>query len=232
MNKVKFRDLQMKKRIYRVLNLSTNILIILFLTGLAIYYFLTNNTNNRQYASLGVIGFSLFPFVFELATKRILPNTMYLFVNIYIIFAGVLGSALSFYTNFSWFDIVIHSFMGYFAGAVGLFVLCASKDEKKMNVWTIALFCLSFSLFVEGVWELFEFAVDLAFPTMEMQGVNFEGQAFPLVTDTMVDIFCNFCGAIVFALHFLLAKLLYKNLGIESMRREFYSYREIEENLK
>ena len=225
MNKVKFRDLQMKTRIYRVLNLSINIAIILFLTGLAIYYFLTNNTNNRQYASLGVIGFSLFPLIFELATRGRLPNTMYLFINIYIIFAGVLGSALSFYSTFSWFDIVIHSFMGYFAAAVGLFVLCANGDEKVMKVCSIALFCLSFSLLIEGLWELFEFGIDLFVPSMEMQGANFEGQAFPLVTDTMVDIFCNFCGAMVFFLHFLFAKYFQKNLGIESMTKEFNSYR-------
>ncbi len=226
MSKGKFRELKFKTRIYRILNLSLNFAIILFLAGLAVYYFLTNNTNNRQFASIGVIGFSLLPLIFELASRGRIPNTMYLFINIYIIFAGVIGSALSFYTNYSWFDLVIHSFMGYFAGAVGLFVLCASGDEKKMNVWTVALFCLSFSLLVEGVWELFEFAVDLGFPTMEMQGVNFEGQAFPLVTDTMVDIFCNFCGAIVFVFHFLIAKMTRKNLGIESMTREFDSYRE------
>jgi len=226
MSKVKFRDLKFRTRIYRILNLSLNFAIILFLAGLAVYYFLTNNTDNRQYASIGVIGFSFLPLVFELIFRKRIPNTMYLFVNIYIIFAGVIVSALSFYANIAWFDIVIHSFMGYFAGAVGLFVLCASGDEKTMKIWTIALFCLSFSLFVEGVWELFEFAIDLIFPTMEMQGVNFEGQAFPLVTDTMVDIFCNFCGAVVFVLHFVLAKLTKKNLGIESMAREFYSYKE------
>ena len=226
MSKVKFRDLKFRTRIYRILNLSLNFAIILFLAGLAVYYFLTNNTDNRQYASIGVIGFSFLPLAFELIFRKRIPNTMYLFVNIYIIFAGVIGSALSFYANIAWFDIVIHSFMGYFAGAVGLFVLCASEDEKTMKIWTIALFCLSFSLLVEGVWELFEFAIDLIFPTMEMQGVNFEGQAFPLVTDTMVDIFCNFCGAVVFVLHFVLAKLTKKNLGIESMAREFYSYKE------
>lgn len=226
MSKVKFRDLKFRTRIYRILNLSLNFAIILFLAGLAVYYFLTNNTDNRQYASIGVIGFSFLPFIFELIFRKRIPNTMYLFINIYIIFAGVIGSALSFYANIAWFDIVIHSFMGYFAGAVGLFVLCASEDEKTMKIWTIALFCLSFSLLVEGVWELFEFAIDLIFPTMEMQGVNFEGQAFPLVTDTMVDIFCNFCGAVVFVIHFVLAKLTKKNLGIESMAREFYSYKE------
>ncbi len=228
MAKVRFRDLSKKSRIYRVLNLSINLLIILFLLILAIYYFMTNNPSHRQYASLGVVGFSLFPLIFEIASRGRIPNTLYLFVNIYIIFAGVIGSALSFYTTFAWFDIVIHSFMGYFASAVGLFFLCVLGDQPKMRIISVALFCLSFSLLIEGMWELFEFGIDLLVPSMEMQGINFTGQNFPLVTDTMVDIFCNFCGAVVFFLHYIIAKNLHKNLGIESMVKEFSPVKNIQ----
>ncbi len=224
MYKTKFRELNKKTRIFRILNLSLNLLIILTLIGLVIYYYLTNNAFNRQYASLGVIGFSLFPLIFEFLTRRRIPNTLFLLLLIYIIFAGVLGSALSFYTIYWWFDIVIHSFMGYFAAAIGLFLLCFFDDQKNMKIITIALFCLSFSLLIEGVWELFEFGIDLLVPSMEMQGVNFEGQNFPLVTDTMVDIFCNFCGALVFFLHYIFAKALKRSLGINAMIREFSNH--------
>ena len=86
------------------------------------------------------------------------------------------------------------------------------------------MFCLSFSLFIEGVWELFEFGVDLIIPSMEMQGENFTGQNFPLVTDTMIDIFCNFAGAFIFFLHYIIAKLTRKNLGIDAMIGEFNRY--------
>lgn len=224
MYKTKFRELERKTRIFRVLNLSLNLIIILFLVGLVIYYLLANNPNNRAYASIGVIGFSLFPLLFELITKRRIPNTLFLFVLIYIIFAGVIGSALSFYTTYWWFDIVIHSFMGYFAAVIGLFLLCFFDDERKMSIISIALFCLSFSLLIEGVWELFEFGVDLVLPSMEMQGINFQGQNFPLVTDTMVDIFCNFCGALIFFIHLLIAKAGKRSLGINAMIREFSVY--------
>jgi len=220
-SKIKFRDLSKKSRIYRVLNLSINISIIVFLLSLVIYYFVTNNANNRQYASIGVIGFSLIPIIFDIASKGRIPNTLYLFVNIYIIFAGVIGSALSFYTIYSWYDIVIHSFMGYFAGAIGLFFLCVLKDQPRMSIVSIAVFCLSFSLLIEGMWELFEFGVDLLAPSMEMQGVNFPGQNYPLVIDTMVDIFCNFCGAVVFFTHYIIDQKAHKKLGIDLMIKEF-----------
>ncbi len=216
----------MKTRIFRVLNLSLNLIIILFLIGISVYYMATNNPNNRVYASIGVIGFSLFPLLFELITKRRIPNTLFLFLLIYIIFAGVIGSALSFYTIYWWYDVVVHSFMGYFAAAIGLFLLCFFDDERKMSIISIALFCLSFSLLIEGAWELFEFGVDLVLPSMEMQGVNFQGQNFPLVTDTMVDIFCNFCGAFIFFIHLLLAKAGKRSLGIDAMIKEFSIYNE------
>lgn len=216
----RLRNATKRNRIFKILNLSLNLTIIIFLIGLTIYYFATNNSN-RQYACLGIIGFSLIPLIFEFCSKKGIPNYLYLFVNIYIIFAGVWGSALNGYTTYWWFDIVIHSFMGYFAAVVGLFFLCLMEDHHLMKIFTVAVFCLSFSLLVEGVWELFEFGVDLIIPTMEMQGVNFADQNFPLVTDTMVDIFCNFIGAFVFFIHYLVAKSSRKNLGIDSMIREF-----------
>ena len=208
---------------FRVLNVSLNILIIAFLIALAIYYFISNNTANRQYACLGLVGFSFIPFIFEWISRRQIPNYLYFFVNIYNIFAGVWGSALSAYTTYWWFDIVIHTFMGYFAGAVGLFFLCNLDDQKKMRMISVALFCLSFSLLIEGVWELFEFAIDLIAPSMQMQGINYVGENFPLVTDTMVDILCNFIGALVFFIHYILEKTTKRKLGIDSMIKEFSS---------
>lgn len=206
---------------FRVLNISLNIFIIVFLVALAIYYFISNNSSNRQYACLGLVGFSFIPFIFELLSRSKIPNHLYFFINIYNIFAGVLGSGLSAYTIYWWYDIVIHTFMGYFAGVVGLFFLCLLDDQRKIRVVTVALFCLSFSLLIEGIWELFEFAIDLIAPSMQMQGINYPGENVPLVTDTMVDILCNFMGALVFFIHYIIAKTSRKNLGIDSMIGEF-----------
>jgi len=221
MQKQKFKDLSKSERVFRTVNLSLNFAIILFLIGLSIYYFLANNSSNRQYACLGVAGFSFSPIIFETLSKKRIPNYLYFFVNAYILFAGVWGSALSGYKNFWWFDIIIHTFMGYFASVVGLFFLCFLKEQNKLKIITVALFCLCFSLFIEGIWELFEYGVDLILPSMEMQGNNFSGQNFPLVIDTMEDLFCNFVGALVFFFQYLLAKCLKKNLLIDSMIDEF-----------
>ena len=223
MQKQMSRETSKGEKAFRAVNLSLNILIIAFLTILAIYYFLTNNSANRGYACLGVIGFSLLPILYEIFTHKRIPNYLYFFVNLYIIFAGVWGSALSGYKNFWWFDIVIHTFMGYFISAVGLFFLCVLGEQRKLKVFTVALFCLSFSLLIEGVWELFEYGVDLLVPSMEMQGTNFPGQNFPLVIDTMEDILCNLIGSTVFFFHYIIAKCTKQNLGIESMIDEFSS---------
>lgn len=221
MTKTKFRNLSGKTKGFRVLNLSLNYIIIIFTVALAVYYFITSNPNSRQYASLGVAGFSFLPIIFELFSKSRLPNFLYLFINIYIIFAGVWGSALSGYQTFVWFDVVIHTFMGYFAGMIGLFLLCFLDEERKMKIITVALFCLCFSLFIECIWEIFEYVVDIIRPVMEMQGENVPGYNFPLVQDTMEDIICNLSGAIIFFVHYIIAKKSKKNLLISSMTDDF-----------
>lgn len=215
------QDLSKQERIFQILNLSLNIVIVAFLIFLAIYYFATNNARNRQYACLGLVGFSSLPLVCFFAFRNKIPNYLYLFVNIYIIFAGVWGSAFLGYKTYWWFDIVIHTFMGYFAGVIALYFLCARDEERKMKVFTVALFCLCFALFIEALWELFEFGVDLIAPTMEMQGINVLGSNFPLVADTMLDILCNFAGAFVFFLQYIIAKKTSHKFGINAMRKEF-----------
>jgi hypothetical protein len=221
MLKHKFENLSKNDKTFKITNLITNLIIVFVLIGLMLYFFATNNENNRQFACIGIIACSLIPLVFELISKKGLPNYFYMFLNLYIVIAGVWGSALSGYANFWWLDIVVHTFMGYCAAAVGLYVLCLLKDQKKMSALGVALFCLCFSLFIEGIWELFEFDIDSIFPSMSMQGGDAIGYGFPIVYDTMIDIICNTTGALVFFIQYIVAKFTKRNLGIESMINEF-----------
>ena len=57
---------------------------------------------------------------------------------------------------------------------LGLFILCKSKDQSKMRVITVALFCLFFSLGVELLWEIFERILDVFF-NQTAQGPKVDG---------------------------------------------------------
>ncbi len=208
------------ERIFRWCMIALDLAIMLAGVGLAIYYKVVGDPNNRFLVSLFMLIYGIIPFVFELISRGKIPNSVFLLFNIYFIIAGLLGSALNGYNTFAWLDIVVHFVMGYLVAAIGLFILCRSKQNTKMHYILVAFFCLCFSLFVEGIWEICEWTVDnIAGQTA--QGFPVEGLSAPLVTDTMEDICCNLGGAMLFFFHYLISKWTKKNLLISSMEREF-----------
>ena len=208
------------EKIFRWCMMAFDLAIMLAGVAMAIYYKQIGDPNNRFLASLGMLGFGLIPFAYELISRGKIPNTVFLLFNIYLLIAGFLGAALNGYNIFSWLDIVVHIIMGYLVAALGLFILCHTKHNTKMHYLLVALFCLCFSLFVEAIWEVCEWTVDnIAGQTA--QGVPVEGLGAPLVTDTMEDICCNLGGAMLFFFHYLLSKWTKKNLLIGAMEKEF-----------
>lgn len=208
------------EKIFRWCMIAFDLAIMLAGVGMAIYYKQIGDPNNRFLASLSMLMFGLIPFVYELISRGKIPNTVFLLFNIYLLIAGFLGAALNGYNTFSWLDIVVHFIMGYLVAAIGLFILCRSKQNTKMHYLLVALFCLCFSLFVETIWEVCEWTVD-NIAGQAAQGVPVEGLGAPLVTDTMEDICCNLGGAMLFFFHFLISKWTKKNLLIGAMEKEF-----------
>lgn len=208
------------EKIIRWILIVFDVLIILSGIGLAVYYKIIGDPDNRFLASLSLLGFGVLPYIFELIMRSKIPNSVFLLFNVYLVIAGLWGAALNGYYNFSWLDIVVHILMGYLMCALALFVLVRTGQNKKMHFITVACFCVFFSLFVECVWEISEWTVDnIAGQTS--QGIPIEGYGVPLVTDTMEDILCNFGGALIFFFHYLLSKLTKTNLLISTMEKEF-----------
>ena len=53
-----------------------------------------------------------------------------------------------------------------------------------------------------------------------MQGAPIEDYGYPLIIDTITDMFCNLGGALIFAAHFLIGKLTKCSLGINYIEKE------------
>ena len=221
-----------KQKIFRWCMIALDLAIMLTGVAMAIYYKTQGDPNNRFLASLSMLFFGLIPFIYEIISRGKIPNSVFLVFNIYLAIAGLWGAAFNGYNTFAWLDIVVHIIMGYVVAMLGLFILCRTKQNKTMNFLTVAFFCLCFSLFVECVWEVCEWFVDNV-AGQTAQGVPVEGYDAPLVTDTMIDIVCNLSGAIVFFLHYIIAKLTKKNLFIETFEKEFSNkYKLFEKNNK
>ena len=109
--------------------------------------------------------------------------------------------------------------MGYLVAMCGIFVISRLGEYKKFNVVLVALFCVCFSLAIEVLWEIFEWAADSLFG-QTMQGEKLPGVNQPLVGDTMLDLVCNTTGAVVFFFHFVLGKTIKRSLGINFIEKQ------------
>lgn len=216
---IKLGDLPKKDRVFRIANLGFMTLQFLACVGLAIYYYCIDDPNNRLLTSIGMAIVMVLPLLLELIFKRRLTNMLFLFYQIYALIAGLIGSVLNVYYLVSWYDIFVHCLAGYIFALAGIFVVSRVQDYKKLNKWLVLLFAFCFTMTCELVWELGEWFSDL-FLNQTAQGIPIEGQTAPLVTDTMLDIFCNFCGGLVFAVQFIIGKTTKCSLGINFLERE------------
>lgn len=215
-----FKSLPKGDKVFWIANYTFSILTSILCIVLSFYYGFVYNWNNRLFSAIAMSFVCLIPILFELISQRRLPNIVFLTVNLYILFSGVLGSALNNYYLISWYDIVIHTIMGYAIAMLALFFICRLGDNKRMRAITIALFCLFFSLGIELIWEIFERFIDV-FLGQTAQGVKVAGTNSPLVVDTIEDLICNFSGAMLFFIHFIVDRFTKLDLGFNYIIKDF-----------
>lgn len=223
------------QRILRIINLVFMAIQALFCVGLAIYYSQTGDPNNRLFVSIVMAIASLIPFLIELIFKFRFPGLMFLFYQIYLLFAGTIGSALNVYYLVSFYDIIIHCLAGYVFALLGIFILSKTTRYSSQTILFLALFCFLFSMACELIWELIEWTADNLFG-QTAQGLPIDEYGVPLVTDTMQDMLCNFAGGIVFILHYVIGKILAKkdkcSLGINFYERDLAGITQVQSSEK
>ena len=225
MENVKQQDtLSHKEKIFRIVNYTLMILMFLTCVGLGIYNYLIGDPNNRLLASIGVSLLFIAPILVELIFRIRISNFVLICFIVYTILAGILGSLLNFYNTSAlqldqWYDVFIHTLAGYVFSFIGLIFISKLQNYKKLNPWTILLFCVCFTLAVELVWELIEWFADVCLG-QNSQGHAPVGQPAPLVTDTNLDMLCNFAGSIIFAAHFIVSKFSKVSLGMNYIEKE------------
>ena len=89
-------------------------------------------------------------------------------------FMCVIGGELGyFYAQFPFWDKFLHTFSGFLISAIGLalieFLNKSKKSVFKLSPFFVVAFAFCFSLSVEVIWEVFEFAVDTLSGTTDMQ---------------------------------------------------------------
>lgn len=216
---VKFKNLSKSDKIFRIINLVLMFLQFAACVGLGIYYLTIGDSDNRLMASFGIAVVTILPLLGELIFRRRLSNILFLFYQLYVVIAGLVGSVLNVYYYVSWYDILVHISAGYVFAVLGIFIISRLENYKKLSKWTVVLFCFCLTMTCELVWELLEWGADLFF-NQTAQGIPPEGMTAPLVTDTMEDILCNFGGGLLFCLQFIIGKSCKYSLGIKFFEKE------------
>ncbi len=208
---IRFKQLSKSQKIFRVVNLSLMLAIVLASIGLIIYYSLIGDPDRRLSISGITIGIALAPFLLEIIFRFRFNPIIFLAYQIYFLVASLIGAACNIYNTVWWFDTPVHIIMGYLVAMCGIFIIARLQEYKKINPWLVIIFCFMFSLSVEFIWELSEFTVDRLFGTNAQNG--------PELWDTLKDMFCNFGGAMLFFIHYTLGKFTKLNLGIPAIEK-------------
>ncbi len=213
-----------KRNIIRKINIIVSITLSIICFGLFIYTLITgDDPYNRLLGYLGVGILFVLPILFEVIFKRRLSNTIYTFINIFLFFFTFVGVVLLFYGYVPFYDKAMHSLFGYIGCILGLLIVCKLAKYEELNPIFIAIVCFSVSLMCGAVWEIFEYMCD-SFLGQNMQGdllTTIDGEQIRTITDTMRDIICNFVGALVFIIHYILHIKSKKNLYLGNIINDF-----------
>jgi len=124
---------------------------------------------------------------------------------VYLLFlfvSYILGYVYDFYDEVYFFDALVHSLFGLFAGIYALPLLKILKKYDFKNRLFNVIFIIIFSLSMASLWEIFEFVIDKIFVNANMQRS---------LNNTMKDIISAFLFSIMYAfIYFEKSRLIEK----------------------
>lgn len=190
---------------------------------LTIYRVATDTTHGRIAVLISNTLLWLIPFAFRPIFKDGIGDVVYAVFVIFTFLASFLGSVLEFYGSVWWYDLAMHFTFGYLGSIIGLFFICKLEKIENLRPVFVIFVCFAVSIMFAGLWEVFEFTTDVLLDGTA-QGFPVEladGTYATLVNDTMEDIICNLCGAVLFAIHYTAHVFSGKSLLLDTMKRDF-----------
>ena len=173
-------------------------LLIQALVAVGLILFLIHRDWENVFLTVLVLLLTLVP-AFLLRRYRVyIPPEFQLVSAAFIFFSLFLGSALDLYYHFWWWDIALHAGSGFLLGIVGFLTLFLLNQTDRIPAGIrpsfLCFFGVTFAVFLGVLWEIFEFAVDLAVPHANMMSWE-TGPG-----DTIVDLIVDTLGAVIVGL--------------------------------
>ncbi len=141
--------------------------------------------------------------IFKIQFPRTATSLFYLFLFLSI----YLGNFIDLFNKFWWWDLLVHFSSGLLLGFLAMFFVNHLAKKGANSPIYVFLFVFCFSVALAGIWEIYEFMVDVILD-MDMQHAGeLVGQS--ALFDTMFDLISSTLGAIISAL--CCAVLTYKD---------------------
>lgn len=152
---------------------------------------------------ISAIILTILPYIFAKIFKINYPKIVQIMYYLFLFLSLFLGTFIGLYIVAPLYNRFVHIYGGALLGVISMFFIrhISLGRDKKPNPMLVFLFVFAFSMCFEACWEIWEFVGDSVF-NLNMQtyasgGVDLVGKNALL--DTMLDICCNFVGAIICA---------------------------------
>lgn len=140
---------------------------------LTVAVMLVVNLLERDYESAFICVLSLILFLFPaFVEKRLrieIPTLMEMVILLFIFAAEILGELQNYYTQYPYWDTMLHTTNGFICAAFGfslIDILTRNRQEKfRLSPLYVSLVAFCFSMTVGVLWEFFEYGMDLLFLT-------------------------------------------------------------------
>lgn len=134
------------------------------------------------------------PYIINELCKVNLNTIVVLCYQIFLFLSIVVGSIWKLYSIFEFYDIIMHFVSGVLIVIIAYSVISNSKNISANLFWTM-LICFSIAMMCGAVWEIWEFSCDGILGYNAQHTLGMSGR--DAIMDTMIDIICDFVGAIV-----------------------------------
>jgi hypothetical protein len=164
---------------------------VLFMAGLAVYYY-SHDVSFKGTVAIGGIVCGAVPLLLALFTKLQFNLPIVISYLIFLVGSQYFGSILSWY-GLGWWDTFMHLLSGAILAFSGIALyerLIHRNAGDEISPWFVFIFTLSFAALGGVLWEVYEFSSDQFFDMTLQGGGN---------SDTMVDLVADTIGGLIIA---------------------------------
>lgn len=146
---------------------------------------------------LVALGLIAVPMIIELIFKKELPYIVLVGYILFVLTAQIIGSAYQGYRDIYVLDLIVHAFSAFLVVVFVDYVW--GKNVKDLTTLHRFIYFIGTAILVGVLWEIVEFLGDDWFgmnnQAFKRFGVELVGH--DAISDTMIDLICDFVGAII-----------------------------------